>query len=123
MPMWWLAAAATSAAPMPGQLPVLVRYRPQKSGVPRIELTCGYSPLEPAASPVIGLQESTPHSSRDGFTDAERAWMFASGTCATFFRIWPAVVDVLGGAGGAPMARSEERRVGKECRSRWSPYH
>src|SRR5689334_24993271 len=23
----------------------------------------------------------------------------------------------------APNARSEERRVGKECRSRWSPYH
>ena len=23
----------------------------------------------------------------------------------------------------AQMARSEERRVGKECRSRWSPYH
>ena len=22
-----------------------------------------------------------------------------------------------------PMIRSEERRVGKECRSRWSPYH
>ena len=22
-----------------------------------------------------------------------------------------------------PEARSEERRVGKECRSRWSPYH
>ena len=22
-----------------------------------------------------------------------------------------------------PVARSEERRVGKECRSRWSPYH
>ena len=21
------------------------------------------------------------------------------------------------------MERSEERRVGKECRSRWSPYH
>ena len=21
------------------------------------------------------------------------------------------------------MIRSEERRVGKECRSRWSPYH
>ena len=28
-------------------------------------------------------------------------------------------------AGRAPKnpARSEERRVGKECRSRWSPYH
>src|SRR5256885_15017475 len=24
---------------------------------------------------------------------------------------------------GAGKARSEERRVGKECRSRWSPYH
>ena len=25
--------------------------------------------------------------------------------------------------GGAEKSRSEERRVGKECRSRWSPYH
>ena len=24
---------------------------------------------------------------------------------------------------GIPKWRSEERRVGKECRSRWSPYH
>src|SRR4051812_49502372 len=24
---------------------------------------------------------------------------------------------------GTPNPRSEERRVGKECRSRWSPYH
>ena len=24
---------------------------------------------------------------------------------------------------GTEMDRSEERRVGKECRSRWSPYH
>src|SRR5260221_6880871 len=26
-------------------------------------------------------------------------------------------------AAGVPLVRSEERRVGKECRSRWSPYH
>src|SRR5260221_14375920 len=26
-------------------------------------------------------------------------------------------------AGGGVLVRSEERRVGKECRSRWSPYH
>ena len=25
--------------------------------------------------------------------------------------------------GQIPEVRSEERRVGKECRSRWSPYH
>ena len=24
---------------------------------------------------------------------------------------------------GTEISRSEERRVGKECRSRWSPYH
>src|SRR3989442_14570682 len=27
------------------------------------------------------------------------------------------------GGDGVAAARSEERRVGKECRSRWSPYH
>ena len=26
-------------------------------------------------------------------------------------------------ARGPSTVRSEERRVGKECRSRWSPYH
>ena len=34
--------------------------------------------------------------------------------------------DDLGGATQKAVAgvmRSEERRVGKECRSRWSPYH
>src|SRR5256886_13689398 len=31
--------------------------------------------------------------------------------------------DVIVMVGGAPVTRSEERRVGKECRSRWSPYH
>ena len=27
------------------------------------------------------------------------------------------------GRAAVPSGRSEERRVGKECRSRWSPYH
>src|SRR2546425_12366896 len=30
---------------------------------------------------------------------------------------------VYGTAIGSALKRSEERRVGKECRSRWSPYH
>src|SRR5439155_17453831 len=34
------------------------------------------------------------------------------------------VHEVSGGlAAGGIEARSEERRVGKECRSRWGPYH
>ena len=31
--------------------------------------------------------------------------------------------DAIRGAPYRPAPRSEERRVGKECRSRWSPYH
>ena len=39
-----------------------------------------------------------------------------SGTC-TAIRIMPCIWDLR------VSLRSEERRVGKECRSRWSPYH
>src|SRR5471030_3510670 len=35
---------------------------------------------------------------------------------------WRYLTAMLGG-GALNYARSEERRVGKECRSRWSPYH
>ena len=31
--------------------------------------------------------------------------------------------DIIALTNNAMMHRSEERRVGKECRSRWSPYH
>ena len=34
----------------------------------------------------------------------------------------PDRIVTITGAGSEPY-RSEERRVGKECRSRWSPYH
>ena len=33
------------------------------------------------------------------------------------------LINKLDRVGADAMARSEERRVGKECRSRWSPYH
>src|SRR5574340_857283 len=34
-----------------------------------------------------------------------------------------ATIALLAGVCGRAYRRSEERRVGKECRSRWSPYH
>ena len=34
-----------------------------------------------------------------------------------------AQIDFLGEGEEERLTRSEERRVGKECRSRWSPYH
>src|SRR5690242_7498719 len=33
-------------------------------------------------------------------------------------RVWALLAMI-----GQPLHRSEERRVGKECRSRWAPYH
>src|SRR5690554_3655132 len=52
----------------------------------------------------------------------------------SFMTSGPVIVQVLEGEGAVlknrelmgatnPKERSEERRVGKECRSRWSPYH
>src|SRR5579859_4252033 len=73
MPMWCAWAAATSAVESPGQLPVVGRYRPQKSGVPRLEMTCGKRPVVPAGSCVYAAQESTPHMIRVGATAADLA--------------------------------------------------
>ena len=36
---------------------------------------------------------------------------------------WRGAFTALAGLLALPLLRSEERRVGKECRSRWSPYH
>src|SRR2546430_17433949 len=43
----------------------------------------------------------------------------------TAIAMWntPGLTKCIGGSLGAAPNRSEERRVGKECRSRWSPYH
>ena len=37
--------------------------------------------------------------------------------------VFPQILMMKAGAPELGRARSEERRVGKECRSRWSPYH
>ena len=42
---------------------------------------------------------------------------------ATFRGILANAHRVPADGGGMMRKRSEERRVGKECRSRWSPYH
>src|SRR3712207_8263770 len=37
--------------------------------------------------------------------------------------LWLMFLSLLIDSTDGLLARSEERRVGKECRSRWSPYH
>ena len=39
---------------------------------------------------------------------------------STILHYW---LDEIEKGANATIIRSEERRVGKECRSRWSPYH
>ena len=43
----------------------------------------------------------------------------AKGTVRLLIYVCVILVIIL----AAKTSRSEERRVGKECRSRWSPYH
>ena len=54
--------------------------------------------------------------------DAARAFMRAHGNATQWPEGTPSAEQLAAdiAAGGS---RSEERRVGKECRSRWSPYH
>ena len=47
--------------------------------------------------------------------------MIRGSKAGTQFRLFGLMAVVLGA--GDSFHRSEERRVGKECRSRWSPYH
>src|SRR2546427_10766246 len=57
---------------------------------------------------------------REDFRDLTRQLGFA----ASYFPLAPAApLGILGFDAGVEATRSEERRVGKECRSRWSPYH
>src|SRR5260221_8679060 len=49
----------------------------------------------------------------------------SAGAAQLLFEVVQSLLGVaqLGGIHLDPHLRSEERRVGKECRSRWSPYH
>ena len=47
---------------------------------------------------------------------------FIGGDVDLRINIYRSYVDTPNGENDAK-SRSEERRVGKECRSRWSPYH
>ena len=67
--------------------------------------------LDPAQLPEGEVLIRASHSTLN-FKDA-----LAIGNTSPIVRTWPMV------AGIDAAGRSEERRVGKECRSRWSPYH
>ena len=50
-------------------------------------------------------------------------YLFGQGNHYEIYKKMGAHEVTKNGKRGVYFARSEERRVGKECRSRWSPYH
>ena len=59
-----------------------------------------------------------------GYLMSSRDITFAVDNLTKVFRIKKSDdLELSKGSEGIPHCRSEERRVGKECRSRWSPYH
>src|SRR3712207_9195077 len=55
--------------------------------------------------------------------ETRKTVLFVSHDRELLARVADRVVTVEGGTAWVHGGRSEERRVGKECRSRWSPYH
>src|SRR3989337_3502573 len=65
-------------------------------------------------------------SSRRRHTRCYRDWssdVCSSDLARAFQNDWAAAIAAESAIQITPEPRSEERRVGKECRSRWSPYH
>ena len=64
---------------------------------------------------------------RDSYENLNGLWKYAITQTAEYPAAWDGSILVPYSpetkASGVGRTRSEERRVGKECRSRWSPYH
>ena len=70
-----------------------------------------------AARPRLAVFRSNKHLSAQVIYDESGRTLVSASSLEADFR------KQHGGYNIAAAARSEERRVGKECRSRWSPYH
>ena len=78
---------------------------------------CRGTGTEPGLIPVTGFEPARLKSvRRDGYI----VWKLRCPECHQWADIDD---DQLHGRVSIDHTRSEERRVGKECRSRWSPYH
>ena len=103
---------------------------PDSGSVPSIGVS------QPAGAAVVGLQAFADDLAAGNFDKIrEYCWTMSSSTKDRQYFSREARAAVLaalsgpgtalpgGGAQWQSAERSEERRVGKECRSRWSPYH
>ena len=65
-------------------------------------------------APIVEILKHTIH----GLNDARDAYLSSKDKL-----MWWQMIQLLPSSYNQTRNRSEERRVGKECRSRWSPYH
>ena len=78
---------------------------------------------------LVPLERSAQTAASEAVTNLERrlTWMATIGAVSPFVGLFGTVIGIVDAFHGLGTARSEERRVGKECqsvcRSRWSPYH
>ena len=68
----------------------------------------------------MNLSESLKREFFSGWRPFEVVWLvlFITAQMIAYYYDPQSLLSMISG-----IARSEERRVGKECRSRWSPYH
>ena len=74
----------------------------------------------------LGLRENNPRTPRKQPSDSEKTTLGLTDSEKTTLGLTDSEKTILGlreDNPRTPSRRSEERRVGKECRSRWSPYH
>src|ERR1035441_5686455 len=83
------------------------------------------SRIRPKLPPCSRTEQAT----RILLSQGEPKWHPVTKSCISSFcscsaaQSCPCAAQLSLNATPAPVSRSEERRVGKECRSRWSPYH
>ena len=96
------------------------------SSVGGLQIERGSVMTEPTTATQVSSADERARAVEEQMTDEERFSLIISVIGATRLtardrRIPEGVAMSAGYTPGVP--RSEERRVGKECRSRWSPYH
>src|SRR5574343_801243 len=102
---------------MPSAPEVVITPAPKRAGKPA--LTMAGSKMEPIATTVAGLEPDTAANSAQASTPARPR---PPCQCPTI-EVAKLIIRFATPPWVRKLPRSEERRVGKECRSRWSPYH
>src|SRR5258708_38314263 len=116
--------AAILAADSKGRLEdIYLPFKPKRRTKAEIAREAG---LEPFAELLLTQPENDPQAVAAPFINADNrvadAVAALDGARAILVERFAEDADLIG-ALREQMWRSEERRVGKECRSRWSPYH